>query len=545
MELKMRTEFLIISFGFLMVIAGCGSDAQGGARSNNVAPPSESVIVTDPSPSSLFVGFDALADGGDADDEDCRRWIDRVGGRRICVDELIAIILAEHPKDNDNDGIPNISDEDIDGDGIPNGYDLDVDGDGVPNGYDDDIDDDGVPNADDVDIDGDFLRNRWDADMDGDLLLNPHDPDADADGRLKYPGRPEDDDPACGAADIFRDPDECDLPECKKPSSGEASSGGSKESKCEDKGKEKGSGADAGQNLKVDDMVSGLVEDPDEPTSTEKELASESAGILLEEDEDPVEALSDADPDAEDGEVLDALSGAVEAALEKDDVDHAGAAVEQVGDEGRAAFAEQLQSIRAFTGATSQRLAAASNMVRMLSAAETQVGASLTELTETVVRVHENAPRASVMEDAATAVSLHEISDAASLPPRDIVESVGPLARVSFEIEGEDDLEPLWDRVVTRTREHVSGDGVVLFSATAVVEAAEAISIVVDELTLDSLDESLDHVLDATEASSLSRPLQVVDAMVEIARTDPDFSLEDGISAAEAERGAMAVLASM
>ncbi|MCA9254731.1 MAG: hypothetical protein KDA33_03800 [Phycisphaerales bacterium] len=541
----MRIESLIIPFGFLVVIAGCGPDAQGGARSNNVAPPSESVIVTDPAPSSLFVGFDALVDGGDEGDGDCRRWIDRADGQRICVDALIAIILADHPKDNDNDGIPNISDEDIDGDGIPNGYDLDVDGDGVPNGYDDDIDDDGVPNAVDVDIDGDFLRNRWDMDMDGDLILNPHDRDADADGALKYPEGPEDDDPECGAADIFRNPDDCDLPGCKKSSSGNASSGGSRESKCDDKGKNTGSGANAGQNMKVDDMASGPAEDPEEPTSTERELASESAGILLEEEDDPVETLSDADPDAEDGDVLDALTDAVEAALEEDDVDPTGAAVERIGPEGREAFAEQVRSIQALTGATSQGLAEASDMVRMLRAAESQLGASLPELTETVVRVHENAPRASVMEDAATAVSLHEISDAAGLPPRAVVESVEPLARVTFEIEGEDDMEPVWDRIVTRTREHVSGDGVALYSATAVVETAEAISIEVDDLTLELFDESLDNVLDATEAANLTQPLRVVYAMVDIEKTDPNFSIEDGISAAEAERGAMAVLASM
>lgn len=84
--------------------------------------------------------------------------------------------------DNDNDGIPNVSDDDIDGDGIPNTSDSDIDGDGVDNVADNDIDGDGVPNIDDNDIDGDGTENTSDNDIDGDGVNNSADSDLDGDG---------------------------------------------------------------------------------------------------------------------------------------------------------------------------------------------------------------------------------------------------------------------------------------------------------------------------------------------------------------------------
>ncbi len=84
--------------------------------------------------------------------------------------------------DTDNDGIPNVSDDDIDGDGIVNTEDSDIDGDGIANTDDSDMDGDGVNNIDDNDIDGDGIVNTDDDDIDGDGIANPGDSDLDGDG---------------------------------------------------------------------------------------------------------------------------------------------------------------------------------------------------------------------------------------------------------------------------------------------------------------------------------------------------------------------------
>jgi len=151
----MRSIF--VSFISIMLISLCGCET---AHPLLVSPTNAASIADVEAP---FAAAPQVATTNQLDD--CSRYLVRVDGSEICIDALIEEILGSSLRDNDGDGIPNISDEDIDGDGIPNGYDLDTDGDGVPNSVDDDIDDDGVANEVDVDIDGDFLRNRWDIDM--------------------------------------------------------------------------------------------------------------------------------------------------------------------------------------------------------------------------------------------------------------------------------------------------------------------------------------------------------------------------------------------
>ncbi|MBN1604774.1 MAG: hypothetical protein JW915_24405 [Chitinispirillaceae bacterium] len=84
--------------------------------------------------------------------------------------------------DTDNDGTPDVNDNDIDGDGIDNWKDPDIDGDGIPNTSDKDIDGDDIDNIDDNDIDGDGIQNEFDSDIDGDGITNTSDNDIDGDG---------------------------------------------------------------------------------------------------------------------------------------------------------------------------------------------------------------------------------------------------------------------------------------------------------------------------------------------------------------------------
>ncbi|MAA79853.1 MAG: hypothetical protein CL916_11400 [Deltaproteobacteria bacterium] len=142
--------------------------------------------------------------------------------------------LAEDDDDTDEDGIPDILEEeclhgisedadgdgsldieegfeDTDEDGIPNFCDEDDDNDGIPSlqeGFSD-IDDDGIPNAYDTDADGDEINDaderNWDVDCDGTEEFLDSDPDdgpcSDSDGD----GRTNDEEEECGT-DPF-DPD--------------------------------------------------------------------------------------------------------------------------------------------------------------------------------------------------------------------------------------------------------------------------------------------------------------------------------------------------
>jgi len=77
--------------------------------------------------------------------------------------------------DSDNDGIPDVQDDDLDGDGTKNGNDPDADNDG-------EVDDNYKDIVSDPDIDNDGLLNVNDEDIDGDGIENGDDPDANGDG---------------------------------------------------------------------------------------------------------------------------------------------------------------------------------------------------------------------------------------------------------------------------------------------------------------------------------------------------------------------------
>ncbi len=100
--------------------------------------------------------------------------------KEVTVDDgtLTVVVKANDPLDKDNDGIPNVY-EDDDGDGVPNHDDDDDDGDGIKDIDDNDHDNDGVP---DDDLDGDGIKNKNDVDDDNDGIKDKYDDDDDDDG---------------------------------------------------------------------------------------------------------------------------------------------------------------------------------------------------------------------------------------------------------------------------------------------------------------------------------------------------------------------------
>ena len=78
-----------------------------------------------------------------------------------------------------------------------------------------------------------------------------------------------------------------------------------------------------------------------------------------------------------------------------------------------------------------------------------------------------------------------------------------------------------------------------LFRSPTVALATLEITQVLDEPSIESVDASLDSVLDAAAALQLNSPLPVLAALVEISESDPAFTIADGISADEAGRAAM------
>lgn len=532
-ESPMQRTTILLTTSALLLLTSC--DGQGPAIA--IPAPAQRVndadaIGTAGGPGENQSQFDnlAAADTENTPSDGCRRWITRVNGQLFCLDDLLPVLLAEHPADNDGDGIPNINDDDIDGDGIPNSDDLDVDGDGIPNGYDDDIDDDGVVNELDVDIDGDFLRNRWDPDIDGDLIYNPQDRDADADGLVKFadPGAIGGD---CGAAKIFRDPEECDDDDCEE---GNASG---RESNCKDKGKQSGSGAKNGQNMAPEDAAEerpanapGIREFArlaDELTRAFEEAAE---GLL------EIAAMYEA---AADSQRLDAISAFLDAAIAEDDPDGTGALREEMSDAARAELAARLRSLEDFAGPTQGRLAEATELAERVAAAARQLTADQDELRASLLAVDDSVPNTTLMEDGAIAAAFHEISDEAQLNPSGVQDAIGPAARAALLLGGSVNLEPMWRSIVNRTAEHrdaASGEQRIELKAAA--QVAEVIAVELPDPELATIDASLDNVLDATTAADLSDPLVVVYAVIQRSATDPTTSLADGISPAEAAQAA-------
>lgn len=145
-------------------------------------------IVTALSFNDLNSSYFALS--GDTDIGNIPLRTSGVGGvetlQHIVNDSSISINkFTFDPLDEDNDGIPNIY-EDDDNDGAYNKDDDDDDGDGILDTHDDDhkddTDGDGISNAQDLDDDGDGIEDSKDDDKDNDGQEDSIDEDDDNDG---------------------------------------------------------------------------------------------------------------------------------------------------------------------------------------------------------------------------------------------------------------------------------------------------------------------------------------------------------------------------
>lgn len=546
-----------ISLLLILVIAGCETLR---SRAGLPVPPQGD---TEPRSEPAAVGVAPDAGAGSIAD-DCPRYIGLADGRRVCIDALIAILFADAPKDNDADGIPNLNDDDIDGDGIPNGYDLDVDGDGIPNSEDDDIDDDGVANEEDVDIDGDFLRNRWDPDMDGDLLYNARDPDADADGKLKFPTITT---PACGPFDLFADPDVC-RGFCDSNSStnngsesitpteeasvevgaradndadGGSETNGNKEKKCKDKGKKLVTDTPeaSGQNMPMDMMpTDDALADRDDPTVVETELFDGILDAILVDGDAILDDLREADRDATVAEVLDAAMESLDAVMDVEDPNDPAPLIGALPEVAEQALAERRMSIRRLAELPDVDLTEAVELTERFSAAARALSAALGGLVDSTLAIDAAFPGTEILDDASMAVRFVAISDDAELPAGDVPAAIGPAARATQTIGDDAVAENVWRIVVEQVDAFRNDDDSIAFSLVRVAQATERIAGLLDEPSIESVNDSLANVLAATDAFELTDPLAVVDRLESLSAADPAVSIADGIDAAEADRAA-------
>ncbi len=496
--------------------------------------------------------------------DDCSRYVSRADGSLVCLDDILPALLEENPRDNDGDGVPNINDDDIDGDGIPNGYDLDVDGDGEPNSFDEDIDDDGVPNAIDVDIDGDFLRNRWDLDMDGDLLYNPHDPDADGDGRLKFPAII---DSECGPVELFNDPEVCKQ-ECTPSSSdgpagaggagngdggagsGDGAAGGSgssgKEDECEDKGAETtaarpdapGQNVTPGDAPTVDAPAAG--DAPAEPTPTEIDLLENALEEELPGGDTVTEEIREAYPEATEGDVLDAVAAQREEAVAAGESGDAGGLADPISESAAREFSMRRDSLIGLA-ALGVDLDEAVDTTERFAAAVTAMNATLQDLVTTVQEIDANLPGSPHQDDGRLAVALMDTAVTVEIPAAEVPEAIAPTAQAAEILGGGDVTESVWQIVVNQVADYQREDGGFDFSLPKVALAVERVSTLLDDPTLEVVNESVANVLAAAAEEQLSDPLAVVMKLEQLADTDPNFDISDGINAEEAERGATEV----
>lgn len=550
-----RSTAARLCFGIL-VVAGCTT--------------LQNQLVPDGGPSmapagQMITATDSSAGGKNA--SNCRRYVETTGGERICIDELIAALYADQPRDNDGDGIPNLNDDDIDGDGIPNGYDLDVDGDGIPNSEDDDIDDDGVPNADDVDIDGDFLRNRWDPDMDGDLLYNGIDPDADADGKLTFP---ETSYPTCGPVELFNDPEACGKPCVKKKktnsdgTSGNTTtdSGGSsaarandgttstsannQEDKCKDRGKQTtgdNPAADGMNQPLADAIESPTLTDTEQPTATEVDRMEGELDASIGDGAATLDEFRRADSEASEADVLDAAADTLNAVASADNMMEDGALVGTLTDAAANEFGERQDSIRRLSSLPDVDLSEATELTDRLAAADSMLPSDLGNITSTAIAAHENFNGASVLSDTMMAVIFTEIADEAEIPPADVAPSIAPTARVTNTLGDSNVAENVWQIVVDQVSAYQNDDGSFEFSLPRVAVATERIAGLIESPTIESVGDSLASVLKATSDRGIDDPVAVVDRLEQRAAADPGFDLSDGVSEDEANSAADEVLA--
>lgn len=486
---------------------------------------------------SLDTSSDTAGDevGGSEEDPqgpECTRFILTRAGDIVCLDELLAAWLTTNPRDNDGDGIPNLNDDDIDGDGIPNGFDLDVDGDGLPNSTDDDIDDDGVSNAEDVDIDGDFLRNRWDPDMDADLLYNPRDPDADGDGLEKRIALP---DPECGPVQLFNDPDEC-TGEC-----GDDSNDDGAEDKCKDKGPDEADvDPDAtGQNVAIEDMNAPET-DQDDPTAREIALFGDGLETLFADDDEIIDDFMAADPDATPREIFDAVLRELEEAADavEPEGEPGGGLLQPLSEEAEAVLQERRDAVVSLAELQDVAIAEAVDLTDRFSAALMNLRATLGSLVETTRAIDSSLPGTDLFSDAEMATAFTEIAVTSDLPDEDIAEAIAPTVQTAQVIGNEEVLESVWRIVVDQVDEYRDDDDVIVFSLPKVALAVERVAALLDQPTIEAVNDSIANVLAATAARDLRDPLAVVEKLEALSSTEPGFSVADGISENEAALGA-------
>ncbi|MCG8404956.1 MAG: hypothetical protein MI923_07150 [Phycisphaerales bacterium] len=463
---------------------------------------------------------------------DCTRFIITRSGNVVCLDELLAALLATNPRDNDGDGIPNLNDDDIDGDGIPNGFDLDVDGDGLPNSTDDDIDDDGVSNAEDVDIDGDFLRNRWDPDMDADLLYNPRDPDADGDGLEKRIALPN---PDCGPVQLFNDPDEC-TGEC-----GDDSNDDGAEDKCNDKGpNDEEVNLDAtGQNVAIEDMNTPEA-DQDDPTAREIALFGDGLETLFADGDEIIEDFMAADPDATPREIFDAVLRELEEAADavEPEGEPGGGLLQPLSEDAADVLQERRDAVVSLAELQDVAITEAVDLTGRFSAAVMNLRATLGNLVETTRAIDNSLPGKDLFSDAEMATAFTEIAVTSDLPDTNIAEAIAPTVQTAQVIGNEEVLESVWRIVVDQVDEYRDDDDGLVFSLPKVALAVEHLAALLDQPTIETVNDSIANVLAATAARDLRDPLAVVEKLEVLSGTEPGFSVADGISENEAALGA-------
>jgi len=539
----MRAFFATSICTILLFLCGCETNIPLLVPSINAGSNAE---IEAPRPPALQAATETELD-------DCSRYLVRVDGSLICFDGLIQEILGSTQRDNDGDGIPNISDEDIDGDGIPNGYDLDTDGDGVPNSIDDDIDDDGVTNEGDVDIDGDFLRNRWDIDMDGDLLFNPRDNDADGDGKLKaapivnFP---------CGPVALFNDPKACGAPQdCDEDgdnNNGGASNEGtppqgenaSQEDDCLDKGSATRARAGSdGRNAPMIEIIEADMmndEDPmlDEISATEFDVLEADIASVVSESDTSLADLEDVEPDASRSERADSVIAQLEAAIDPEGEDVGGSLSDSLSETDLMTYRERQTAVVQLAELPEVSLDEANDLTDRLAAAVTELNARLLDLVNVTETVDASFADTAFSEDAATAVAFVETAEANAIGVAQVSPAIPATARTLSTIGNQETAEAVWRITVEQAAAYRNEDDSFDFSLVAVARVVERVATLLDDPSLEAVNAASGALLAATSDNDLSDPLAVLDRLIDRAENDPALSLADGISTAEANAAA-------
>jgi len=548
----MRSIF--VSFISIMLISLCGCET---AHPLLVSPTNAASIADVEAP---FAAAPQVATTNQLDD--CSRYLVRVDGSEICIDALIEEILGSSLRDNDGDGIPNISDEDIDGDGIPNGYDLDTDGDGVPNSVDDDIDDDGVANEVDVDIDGDFLRNRWDIDMDGDLLFNPRDRDADGDGKLKPAPLV---DSSCGPVELFNDPAACGAPddcddddEMEGTESGTGAAGArateeggadAEEDDCADAGSNlRARPGSLGRNASMIDIIDAErvnTDDPvlDEITDGEFDLLDFDLRSILSDSDTWLYDLEELEPDATRSERADSVIGQLDAAVDPERDNTNDSLSDSLSEADLIAWRDRRMALEQLTVLPGIPLAEADDMTNRFAAAVRQLNASLLDLIDVTETVNASFAETPVREDGAMAVAFVETAEVNAFDVAQVGPAIPATARTLASIGNQETAEAVWRITVEQAAAYRTEDDSFDFSLLSVARVVEKVATLLDDPNLEAVGDASGALLAATSDNNLPDPLAVLVRLIENAENDPTISVSDGISADEANAAAADVAA--